>query len=114
MITRRRVSLQHLIIDRVAVISAIGGQRTHRAHDFVQQIRGRRNVADIIRGQFYRGYLLRIGVDRQMQLASAAARPDPVFLIEPFAFALTPCCRPVLSALVPTSIGHRLPNRMAK
>src|SRR4051794_29231688 len=52
---RRGMSLQHLIVDRVAVIGAIGGHRTERALNLVQQIRQRRDIADIIRRQFDRG-----------------------------------------------------------
>jgi hypothetical protein len=56
--------------------------------NLIQQIRARRDVTNIIRGQFHRGDLLRLGIDREMQLAPAPARPDAVLLIQPFARAL--------------------------
>src|SRR5689334_12301626 len=79
MITRTAgMSLQYLVVHRVAVIGAVGGHRTDRALDLVQQIRERRDIGDIIRGQFNCGDLLRIGVDPQMQFAPAPAGPDPM------------------------------------
>src|ERR1700712_2339811 len=89
------MSLQPLVVDRLPVIGAIGYHRTDLALNLVQQIRERRDIADIIRGQFHRGNLLRIGVNREMQLTPAPARPDPVLLIKPF--ALTVDLHPVLS-----------------
>jgi hypothetical protein len=85
---RRGMSSQHLIVNWVAIVSAIACYRTDRVLDLIQQIRQCRDVADIIRRQFHRSDFLRIGVDRQMQLAPTSARADPMFLIEPFALAV--------------------------
>jgi hypothetical protein len=45
----RRISLQYLIIDRFAVVGAVGGHRTDRILDLIQQVRQGGDVADIIR-----------------------------------------------------------------
>ena len=46
---RRGMSLQHLVVDWVAIVSAIGCYRTDRVLDLIQQIRQCRDVADIVR-----------------------------------------------------------------
>jgi hypothetical protein len=45
-------------------------------------------MADIIQGQFDGDNLMGISVDGQVEFPRLAARPDAVFLIEPFAFAV--------------------------
>jgi hypothetical protein len=45
-------------------------------------------ITDIVQGQFHRDDSLRIGVDGEMQFAPASARPGPVLLVKPFAFAV--------------------------
>src|ERR1019366_3933325 len=61
-------------VDRGGMKTAASGCRCasarHRADrtlDLVEQIRNRRDIADIVRGQFHGGYLVCIGVDRQMK-----------------------------------------------
>ena len=73
------MSLQHLVIDRIAVIGAISRDQTDWALDLVQQIRERRDVTDIIRRQLDRDDLLRPRIDCEMQFAPAPARSDPCF-----------------------------------
>ena len=49
----------------------------------VQQVRQCRDFTDIVGGHLRRGDFMRIGVDREMQLAPVPTRPDPTLLIEP-------------------------------
>jgi hypothetical protein len=46
------MSLRYFIVDRVAIVGAIGCYRIDRVLDLIQKIRHCRDVADIIRRQF--------------------------------------------------------------
>ena len=60
------MTLCHRIVNRLAVIGAVSNHRGDRTLDLVEQVRQRRDIADIVRGQFHGGDLVCVGVDRKM------------------------------------------------
>ena len=78
----------HSIVNGLAIIRAVCGHRRNVSIDLIEQFRHFGNVADIIRRQFHSDDFMRVGINAEVQLAPAAARPDAVFLIQPFALAI--------------------------
>ena len=76
------------IINRCAIVGTVSGQRAYRSLDLIEQISDRRDIADIVRGQFDGDDLMGISVDGNVKFPPPAARPDPMLLVEPFAFAI--------------------------
>lgn len=76
------------IVDGLTIICAVRGQRRNVGVDLVKQIRYFGNVTDIIRRQLDRHDFMRDGINSKVQLTLPPARPDAVFLIEPFALAV--------------------------
>ena len=82
------VTLGNNAIDNLAVVRAICRHRRHVSIDLIKEVWQFPDVANIIRRQFHRDDLMRVGVDTEMQLAPSPSRSDAVFLIEPFALAV--------------------------
>jgi len=82
------VTLGNGVVDDLAIVRPVCRHRRNLDIDLIMEVRHHRDVADIIRRQFNRDNLMRIGIDPKMQLAPAPPRSDAVFLIEPFALAV--------------------------
>ena len=78
----------HGIVNGLAIIRAVCRERRNVGIDLIEQFGKFGNVADIIRRQFGRDDFMRVGINAEVQLAPPPARPDAVFLIEPFALAV--------------------------
>src|SRR5690349_86685 len=83
-----RMTFGHSIVDGLAIIRAVGGHRRQVSVNLIEQLWDFGNVADILRCQFHSDDFMRVSINPEMQLAPAAARPDAVFLIQPFALAV--------------------------
>jgi hypothetical protein len=80
---------------RVSFVEAISriirAERVHRCDPRINLIKQRRyfgDVTDIVRRQLRGNDFMRDGVNPQVQLAPPPARPNAVFLIEPFSLAV--------------------------
>ena len=106
-----RMTFGHSILDGFAIIRAVCGHRRQVSVDLIEQLPDLGNVADILRCQFYSDDFMRVSINAEMQLAPAAARPDAVFLIQPFALAVL---NAVLVLMLTTAIlGRVLTERFA-
>ena len=83
-----RMTFGHGIVNGLAIIRAVCGHRCNVSIDLIEQFRHFGNVADIVRRQFHGDDFMRVGINAEVQLAPAAARPDTMFLIQPFALAV--------------------------
>lgn len=69
------------VINAVALLRAIGGERPDFAFDPVEQIGNLGGVAGLISRQFGRHQLARFGIQRDRQLTPATTGTAPVFLM---------------------------------
>jgi hypothetical protein len=76
------------IVNGFTIIRAVCRQRRNGSIDLIEQLRHLGNVADIIRRQFHSDDFMRAGIDAEVQLPPPSARPDAMFLIQPFALAV--------------------------
>ena len=76
------------IVDSIAIIGAVRCERGNFPIDLIKQRRYFGEVTDIVGRQLRGNDLMCDGVNAQVQLAPPPARPDAVFLIEPFALAV--------------------------
>ena len=83
-----RITFGDRVVRRFAIIRAVRRHRGYIAIDLLEQVRYLRDVTNIVRRQFDRDDLMRGGIDPEVKLAPPSARPDTVFLIEPFAFSV--------------------------
>jgi hypothetical protein len=90
------MTLGNNVVDDLAIVGPVCCHRRNVNIDLIKEVWHHRDVADIIRRQFHRDKLMRIGIDPKMQLAPPARGPDAVLLIEPFALAVN-LQTPVLS-----------------
>ena len=106
-----RMAFGHGIVNSFAIIRAVCGHRRQVSIDLIAQLRNFGNVADILRRQFHSDDFMRVSINADVQLPPAAAQPDAVFLIQPFALAVL---NAVLVLMLTTAIlGPVLAERLA-
>lgn len=76
------------VVDRVAVIVAVGGELPDRHRDLVEQRIHLRGVAGVLIGHDMGCDLTAVGVQRQMQLSPSPPRPGAVLFLQPLAGAI--------------------------
>ena len=76
-----RMTFGHSIVNDCAIIRAVGGHRSDRGVDLIEQLRDFRNVAHIVGRQFRGDDCMPVRINPKMQLAPPAPRPDAMFLI---------------------------------
>jgi hypothetical protein len=72
------------IVDGFSIIRAIRGHRCNLSINLIKWRRHFGDVTDIVRRQIRGNDFMRDGVNPEVQLAPPSARPNAVFLIEPF------------------------------
>jgi hypothetical protein len=83
-----RLASRNFIVHHIGVIGAIACHRSERTVVLIKQVWHRRDITDIVRGQFHRDDLVAVGINREMELAPVPARSFAVLLFEPFTFAV--------------------------
>ena len=83
-----RMAFGHCFVNDRAIIRAVGGHRSYPSIDLIEQLRDFRNVTHIVRRQFRSDNVMRARINTKMQLPPPAARPDTMFLIQPFALTI--------------------------
>ena len=76
------------VVDGLSVIRAVRGHRCNLSINLIKQRRHFGDVTDIVRRQLRGNDFMRDGVNPEVQLAPPSARPNAVFLIEPFSLAV--------------------------
>src|SRR5277367_3814958 len=76
------------VVDGLPIIRAVRGYRCNISINLIKQRRHFGDVTDIVRRQLRGNDFMRDGVNPKVQLAPPPARPNAVFLIEPFSLAV--------------------------
>ena len=76
------------IVDSLTIIRAIRCQRGNFRVDLIKQHRYFGDVTDIVRRQLRGNNLMCDSINPKVQLAPPSARPDAVFVVEPFSVAV--------------------------
>jgi hypothetical protein len=82
------VTLRNFIVNHIGVVGAISCYRCDRTVDLIKQLGHRRDITDIVRGQFDGDDLMAIGINREMEFAPVPTGSFAVLLLEPFTLAV--------------------------